>query len=82
MKKNGNTAVPRAFIKLRCTKRKSEGNVKSSDCKRLPTKAVGAFCRLPLLPSPRGLLTAATALNPEPALPESLPVAVSFRLSS
>lgn len=49
MKKNENIVVFRVFIKLRCIKRKSEGNVKSSDCKRLFIKVVGVFCRLFLL---------------------------------
>lgn len=42
----------------------------------------GRFLQTASAAQSQGLLTAATALNPEPALPESLPVAVSFRLSS
>ena len=44
MRKSENTEVPRAFMKLRHTGRKHEGKVKSSDQKRPPTEAVGAFC--------------------------------------
>lgn len=55
MRKSGNTVVPRTFMELRCTERKSEGKVKSGD----QISVIGF--RLPSAPG--GELTAATAPN-------------------